>query len=409
MRRWQVTMWSQEPGRPKRVHPPSHGALSLSRMKMLSIAAVVVSGTVALAGCSSGGGAQSDPNSSQGAANADCSNLQQVARWDLDRRLAQLLMGAVYSDSGETAINAAVKAIAKGQVGGVNFLGESSYAYSNNELAQAVDAGGEVPPFLAVDEEGGRVQRLGDEVGYVPSAREMAATMSPDEVRQEARRIGKAMKKLSLNMDLAPVVDVSDQAEYEVIGDRSFSDNPQTGTKYAGAFAEGLQDQNIVPVLKHFPGLGSGSGNTDFESATTPPLRKLERKDLIPYETLLQQTPVAVMLTNAKVPGLTAGKPASLSPATYELLRSQYGFQGVVMTDSLSAAAVQDNTDTAGAVAKAIVAGADIALWDRLSDVKQIHKRLNRAVKSGDLTEERINESVNRVLELKGVDLCTGR
>lgn len=409
MRRWQVTMWSQEPGRPKRVHPPSRGALSLSRMKMLSIAAVVVSGTVALAGCSSGGGAQSDPNSSQGAANADCSNLQQVARWDLDRRLAQLLMGAVYSDSGETAINAAVKAIAKGQVGGVNFLGESSYAYSNNELAQAVDAGGEVPPFLAVDEEGGRVQRLGDEVGYVPSAREMAATMSPDEVRQEARRIGKAMKKLSLNMDLAPVVDVSDQAEYEVIGDRSFSDNPQTVTKYAGAFAEGLQDQNIVPVLKHFPGLGSGSGNTDFESATTPPLRKLERKDLIPYETLLQQTPVAVMLTNAKVPGLTAGKPASLSPATYELLRSQYGFQGVVMTDSLSAAAVQDNTDTAGAVAKAIVAGADIALWDRLSDVKQIHKRLNRAVKSGDLTEERINESVNRVLELKGVDLCTGR
>ena len=409
MRPWQVTMWSQEPGRPKRVHPPSRGALSLSRMKMLSIAAVVVSGTVALAGCSSGGGAQSDPNSSQGAANADCSNLQQVARWDLDRRLAQLLMGAVYSDSGETAINAAVKAIAKGQVGGVNFLGESSYAYSNNELAQAVDAGGEVPPFLAVDEEGGRVQRLSDEVGYVPSAREMAATMSPDEVRQEARRIGKAMKKLSLNMDLAPVVDVSDQAEYEVIGDRSFSDNPQTVTKYAGAFAEGLQDQNIVPVLKHFPGLGSGSGNTDFESATTPPLRKLERKDLIPYETLLQQTPVAVMLTNAKVPGLTAGKPASLSPATYELLRSQYGFQGVVMTDSLSAAAVQDNTDTAGAVAKAIVAGADIALWDRLSDVKQIHKRLNRAVKSGDLTEERINESVNRVLELKGVDLCTGR
>ncbi len=409
MRRWQVTMWSQEPGRPKRVHPPSRGALSLSRMKMLSIAAVVVSGTVALAGCSSGGGAQSDPNSSQGAANADCSNLQQVARWDLDRRLAQLLMGAVYSDSGETAINAAVKAIAKGQVGGVNFLGESSYAYSNNELAQAVDAGGEVPPFLAVDEEGGRVQRLGDEVGYVPSAREMAATMSPDEVRQEARRIGKAMKKLSLNMDLAPVVDVSDQAEYEVIGDRSFSDNPQTVTKYAGAFAEGLQDQNIIPVLKHFPGLGSGSGNTDFESATTPPLRKLERKDLIPYETLLQQTPVAVMLTNAKVPGLTAGKPASLSPATYELLRNQYGFQGVVMTDSLSAAAVQDNTDTAGAVAKAIVAGADIALWDRLSDVKQIHKRLNRAVKSGDLAEERINESVNRVLELKGVDLCTGR
>lgn len=378
-------------------------------MKLLSVAALVVSGAVALTGCSQGGGAGSDPNTEQGAQNAECSNVQQVARWELDRRLAQLLMGAVYSDAGETAINSAVKAIAKGQVGGVNILGESSYAYSNNELAQAVDAGGEVPPFLAVDEEGGRVQRLADEIGYVPSAREMADTMTPEQVKREAQRIGKAMTRLSLNMDLAPVVDVSDQAEYEVIGDRSFSNDPQTVTKYAGAFAEGLQEQNVIPVLKHFPGLGSGSGNTDFESATTPPLRKLEQKDLIPYETLLQQTPVAVMLTNAKVPGLTAGKPASLSPATYQLLREQYGFLGVIMTDSLSAAAVQDNTDTAGAVTKAIVAGADIALWDRLSDAKQIHKRLNRAVKSGDLTEERINESVSRVLDLKGVDLCAGR
>lgn len=80
-----------------------------------------------------------------------------------------MLMGAVYADAGESAINAAVRAVAKGEVGGVNVLGESTYSYTNNELAQAVDAGGQIPPFLAVDEEGGRVQRLTDEVGYLPA------------------------------------------------------------------------------------------------------------------------------------------------------------------------------------------------------------------------------------------------
>ncbi len=374
-----------------------------------SLAACVVAGAAALAGCSQGGGATSDPNSSAGQSASDCSNLQQVARWDMDRRLGQLLMGAVYADAGESAIKAAVRSIAKGSVGGINVLGSSSYSYSNNELAQAVDAGGQVPPFLAVDEEGGRVQRLSDELGYLPSAREMAATMTPKQVQKQAKKIGTTMQKLSLNMDLAPVVDVSSQDDYEVIGDRSFGDNPKTVTEYAGAFAEGLRQADVIPVLKHFPGLGSGSGNTDFEAAKTPPLDKLKKTDLVPYESLLLETPVAVMTTNAVVPGLSNGEPASLSPETYTLLRDEYGFQGVVMTDSLSAAAVTEGRSIEEAVTQAIVAGADIALWDQLSETKAIHKELTKAVESGDLPEEQVNESAARVLDLKGVDLCEGR
>ena len=373
----------------------------------VSVAACLMAGTAALAGCSSGGSA-SDPQSA-GSASAECTNSQQVAAWDLDRRLGQLLMGAVYADAGETALNTAVRQIAKGKVGGINILGTSSYSYSNNELAEAVDAGGQVPPFLAVDEEGGRVQRLADELGYQPSAREMAATMSPAQVQEHAKKIGKAMSRLSLNMDLAPVVDVSSQADYEVIGDRSFGDDAKTVTEYAGAFAEGLREAGIIPVLKHFPGLGSGSGNTDFEAASTPPLKKLEKQDLKPYESLLTESPVAVMTTNAVVPGLTEGTPASLSPATYQLLREKYGFDGVVMTDSLSAAAVTEGRSIEEAVTQAIVAGADNALWDQLAESKSVHKELSKAVSSGKLSEDQVNASVTRVLDLKGVDLCEGR
>lgn len=376
----------------------------------LPLTALLAVGALGLAACSTGGGAASDPNAaSQGATDQGCTNLEQVQRWELDRRLGQMLMGAVYADAGESAINAAVRAVAKGEVGGVNVLGESTYSYTNNELAQAVDAGGQIPPFLAVDEEGGRVQRLTDEVGYLPSAREMAATMTPDQVQKQAQDIGRAMTKLSLNMNLAPVVDVSSQSDDEVIGDRSFSDDPQTVTKYAGAFANGLRQENVIPVLKHFPGLGTGSGNTDFEDATTAPLDKLKKTDLVPYESLLLDTPVAVMTTNASVPGLTDKKPASVSPATYQLLRDDYGFTGVVMTDSLSAAATLDGSDIETAVTDAIVAGADIALWDQLSETKKVMQSLKRAVAKGKLSEERVNESVTRILDLKGVDLCEGR
>lgn len=377
----------------------------------LSVTALVAAGALALVACSSGGGATSDPNAATSTSGGDqgCSNLQQVQRWDLDRRLGQLLMGAVYADSGESAIDAAVRAVAKGEVGGVNILGESTYAYSDNQLAQAVDAGGQVPPFLAVDQEGGRVQRLTDELGYIPSAREMAATLSPQQVQNKAKEIGRAMTKLSLNMDLAPVVDVSSQADDEVVGDRSFGDDPATVTKYAGAFANGLRQENVIPVLKHFPGLGSGSGNTDFEAASTPPIERLKKSDLVPYESLLLDTPVAVMVSNASVPGLTGQKPASLSPATYRLLRDDYGFTGVVMTDSLSAAATTDGSDVETAVTDAIVAGADIALWDELAQSTAIHKSLKKAVASGKLTEDQVNQSVDRILDLKGVDLCEGR
>lgn len=211
------------------------------------------------------------------------------------------------------------------------------------------------------------------------------------------------MGDLSLNMDLAPVVDVGTQA----IGDRTFSDDPVVVTKYAGAFAAGLRGVGVIPTLKHFPGLGSATGNTDFEAATTPPLSELRKTDLKPYEALLDEEPVTVMFANAVVPGLTAGTPASLSPAAYKLLRKDLDFDGVAITDSLSAVAITNDNSVPEAVEKAIVAGADIALWDDLAQAGAVRDHLKRAVKKGRLGEERINEAVTRVVTLKGADLCS--
>jgi beta-N-acetylhexosaminidase len=334
-----------------------------------------------------------------------CSNADQISNWEINRRLAQLLMGAVNTNNGDVVVDQAVQALAKDRLGGVNFLGNNFDSDVGDKLAEVVDAGGEVPPLLAVDEEGGDVQRLSAVVGDVPSAREMTQAMTPEQVQAEAKRIGKAMRKLSLNMDFAPVVDVGTRA----IGDRTFSDNPEIVTEYAGSFAAGLREAGIIPTLKHFPGLGSATGNTDFQTATTPPLSELKKKDLFPYRHLLDEQPVAVMFANAEVPGLTNGKPASLSPAAYELLRDDLGFDGVAITDSLSAVAISAEDTVPEAAEKAIAAGADIALWDDVSQAVAVRKHLKKAVAKGRISEDRINQAVGRVIGLKGIDLCSGR
>ncbi len=119
-----------------------------------------------------------------------------------------------------------------------------------------------------------------------------------------------------ITVDFAPVVDVTSDADDTVIGDRSFGDDPAKVTDYAGAYARGLRDAGVLPVLKHFPGHGHGSGDSHTAGAvTTPPLAELQNNDLVPYRTLTTQPPVAVMVGHLEVPGLTGADPASLSPA----------------------------------------------------------------------------------------------
>ena len=338
-----------------------------------------------------------------------CLQEQEIAKLPLKQRVSQLLMGGVTTHYGQVALSDAIDGVARGRVGSVNFLGTYSGLYADGQLAMVNEASGEIPPFLAADQEGGRVQRLKDTIGDVPSAREMANTMTPAEVKKEARRIGQQMAALSLNMNLAPVVDVSNQASYEVIGDRSYGNSPEQVTRYAGAFAEGMRQAGIVPVLKHFPGLGTGTGNTDEESAQTAPLDQLRKSEFLPYETLLKESPVAVMTTNAVVPGLSKGEPASLASPTYKLLRSEFDFDGVIMTDSLSALAILNSRSLAAAVEQAIAAGADMAIWDQMQQAKELQQTLTQAVRQGRIPEAQVNDSVRRVLALKAVDLCANR
>jgi beta-N-acetylhexosaminidase len=367
-----------------------------------------IAAVLALAACSSTNSTEPAPTGTPDptpTAAPACQHREAVAELPLDTRLRQVLFSGVFT--GEPDPIASATLAASSGVGGMNFLGNDPEVYANGELAAVTEQGGDIAPFLAVDQEGGRVQRLASLIGSQPSAREMGATMTPAEVETMAAETGAAMAELGLTMDLAPVADVSNQPADAVIGDRAFSDDPAVVTEYAGAYADGLRSAGIIPVLKHFPGIGSASGNTDFEPATSPPLPQLQAVDLVPYQTLLADEPVAVMMGSAVIPDLTDGEPAGLSAPAVGLLRTDLGFDGVVMTDSLSGAAVSSRYSLPEAAELALIAGVDMVLWDSSGEIEAIVTRLQEAIAAGRLTEDRINEAVARILDLKQIDACT--
>ncbi|MFN8053669.1 MAG: glycoside hydrolase family 3 N-terminal domain-containing protein [Acidimicrobiales bacterium] len=255
--------------------------------------------------------------------------------------------------------------------------------------------------FVAVDDEGGRVQRVDHIVGDLPAAA-VQAGLDAGQIREVARARGVTLRNLGINVDFAPVVDLSAALPGLIIGDRSYSPSAAVVETDAGAFAEGLRAGGVMPTLKHFPGHGRASGDSHAGPVLTPTLDDLGASDLLPYEDLPKQGLTAVMVGHLDVPGLTErGVPSSLSPAAYRLLRGGVGFGGVAFTDELAdMKAVSSRFDAPTAVVAAIAAGADVALLARPDPAPYI-SALERAVSRGHLSTARVTEAVNRVLATK--------
>jgi len=317
-------------------------------------------------------------------------------------KLAQLLMVGVRNAADARAV------VNTYHVGGIMIGSWTDLSMlTDGSLGEMADLG-PLPLAVSVDEEGGRVSRLSTLIGPAPSARTLAQTQTPEQVYQLAFSRGQQMRGLGITIDFAPVVDVSDQADDTVIGDRSFSDDPATVTTYAGAFARGLRAAGVLPVLKHFPGHGQGSGDSHTAGVvSTPPLSELMNRDLVPYVTLTTEAPVAVMIGHLEVPGLTGNTPASLSPAAINLLRSGGyggpGFNGPVFSDDLSSmAAISSRYGVAEAVLRALQAGTDVALWVTTAEVPAVLDRLEKAVAAGELAMPAVESSVLRMAGIKG-------
>ena len=340
-----------------------------------------------------------------------CTQTRQIAAWPVSRLAAQVLVApAQFSDVG-----AAQPQVAAG-VGGLILFGSSVPADLGTQLHQVTATAPDgVRPLVMTDEEGGAVQRMADLVGPVPSARRMAATLTPAQIHRLAFAVGRTMKAAGVTMDLAPVLDLDDRRGPSATnpdGTRSFGTDVARTSADGLAFASGLEHAGVIPVVKHFPGLGSASGNTDDGPATTLPWATLSQTGLVPFSNAVAARIPAVMVANATVPGLTS-LPASISPAVIStVLRSQLGFNGLVITDSVSAGALRDVGDNVprSAVA-ALNAGADLVLFGTGVDddprlTGQTIRAITRAVRSGALARNELEAAVAQVLRAKNVDLC---
>lgn len=317
-----------------------------------------------------------------------------------DVKIGQKLMAAGYSTqlADERAI------LRASNIGGVLIMDQTSAATLQDfRNAQAI------APLIAIDQEGGTVQRYTDE-GTIPGATDMASGFSADQAYQTYLQDDMYLKQQGITTNFAPVVDVISTNPSPLPG-RMYSSDPATVTAYASEAVKAATMAGITPVIKHFPGLGSATSNTDYASATTDSLDILKARDLIPYVRLASLHP-DVMVSNAIVPGLTNGQPAIWSAEAIKLLRSEGYQQAVIYTDSLTAKAIPGQLDDAAV--KAWKAGTDIALIvqttqqtpELSSDFQAIITKTATALQSGELNSSDFSQSVARILTRKGIDAC---
>jgi beta-N-acetylhexosaminidase len=317
-----------------------------------------------------------------------------------DRAAAVLMVGLPGVRSPDEPLAVRVAHLGVGAI----FVGTSNVADAEQvrRLVAGVRGNAPRPLLVTTDAESGRVSGLRAVIGPGPAPRRLAAERSPEDVRRFAASLGGRLADLGIDLDLAPVLDLDDGRWDGVIGDRSFSSDPERAAAYGLAFREGLADAGVDAAVKHFPGQGRSGGDTHLRVArVSTPLEDVVGRDLVPFQRLIDAGAPAVMLNHLDYAALGDDLPASLSPAAYALLRAT-GFRGVALTDSLGMGAINSRWDFPEAAVRAIAAGADLAFATDGRQAERMRDALVRAVRSGRLPERRLDEAATRVARLAG-------
>ncbi len=274
----------------------------------------------------------------------------------------QLICGGFAGPALSTTFRAA---LSRGERGGaVIFKRNIETAEGVLELNRAISgaAPSELPPLIAVDQEGGRVARLKAPLLSVPPMRVLAERKDPALLRRVARAQGEELAALGFTMNASPVLDVDTNPDNPIIGDRSFSRDPEEAARLALAYADGLADASLLTCGKHYPGHGDTDKDSHLELPTVShPKERLMSVELLPFRRAAAHGLDAFMTAHVVYPALDPGVPATQSHVICtDLLRGELGFRGVVISDDLEMKAIsQDTGDTA---VRAIAAGCDLLL-----------------------------------------------
>jgi beta-N-acetylhexosaminidase len=338
----------------------------------------------------------------------------------LERQIGQMLLFGWQGDTParSRSVNAQAKTLIDDLcVGGVILMGRNigPPAELRRMSAELQDyaSSRELPPlFVATDQEGGRVSRLAPpDYAPIPPAREIGATGDPKNARATAARIGRELKDCGINWDFAPVLDVDNNPDNPVIGNRSYGKEPDLVAAMGAAAVAGFQDDaGILACGKHFP----GHGDTDTDSHHALPRiahnrDRLEQMELVPFRAAIRSDVAALMTSHILFPALDPELPATLSPAILTgLLRREMGFDGLIITDSLEMRGVAERWGSAEAAVLAAIAGADVLLCCHTWETQiAIRDALISAARSGRLPQSRIDDSLGRIARAKSRRLAS--
>ena len=272
------------------------------------------------------------------------------------------------------------------------------------KLLSDIKQSSDIPVMVSADQEGGRVQRLDERVGFdtIPPMGEIGKTMNEEEVFNLGKKMGEELKNIGVDMDMAPVLDVFSNPENRVIADRAFGTNSDIVKRLAMALSKGLQEEKIIPVGKHFPGHGDTIKDSHVDlPIITKDLEELKRLELVPFVEAIDKKIPGLMIGHLAVPKITGdNNPASLSKVMInDLLRKDLGYEGLVMPDSLKMKALSNHFTNKEIYLRCIGSGNDIMLMPQ--NINEAFNTIYDAVNDGVIKEEQINNSVYRILSTK--------
>lgn len=404
---------------------------SITRRRFVWLAALA-GGSLALSGCagdgsngtggptgvdgSGGEGAGDGQNSEDAAAAARAAVDERIGAMTLEQKVAQLFIVTPEAlVEGVSQVTQAGDMTREGvtahPVGGIvyfaqNLLDPEQATTMLANVKQFYADAGNVAPFIAVDEEGGTVVRIADNEAFgaqdVGDASALGSAGDTEAAKRAAEQIADYLMPLGFNLDFAPVADVVNPLRSDTMGLRSFSSDAAVAADMVRAEVEGFRDKKMLCCAKHFPGIGAAAGDSHEGAITIEATNEeLETVDLVPFRAAIEAGVPMIMVGHVSLPNIVGDStPAPLSSAVVQgMLRDSLGYTGIIVTDSLSMGAITDYYAPAEAAVAALKAGCDIPLMPERLD--EAYQGVLSAVQVGELTEERLDESLTRILTAK--------
>lgn len=404
---------------------------SITRRRFVWLAALA-GGSLALSGCagdgsngtggptgvdgSGGEGAGDGQNPEAAAVAARAAVDERIGAMTLEQKVAQLFIVTPEAlVEGVSQVTQAGDMTREGvtahPVGGIvyfaqNLLDPEQTTTMLANVKQFYADAGNVAPFIAVDEEGGTVVRVADNEAFgaqdVGDASALGSAGDTEAAKRAAEQIADYLMPLGFNLDFAPVADVVDPLRSDTMGLRSFSSDAAVAADMVRAEVEGFRDKKMLCRAKHFPGIGAAAGDSHEGAITIEATNEeLETVDLVPFRAAIEAGVPMIMVGHVSLPNIVGDStPAPLSSAVVQgMLRDSLGYTGIIVTDSLSMGAITDYYTPAEAAVAALKAGCDIPLMPERLD--EAYQGVLSAVQVGELTEERLDESLTRILTAK--------